>query len=269
MGDTWVDYDLLNRDLTVAMRDRARSRGLQVCSLNALRKSLCAPGYVETNQRALEHALDVAAWLDCPILGISLSQPTNPPGGKAVMGTTQSPAGSFAASAEDYETTVVRLRPLLAIARPRGIALSIELHHCSIADTSAGVLRLLDALGEPDVGANPDLINGYWAYAEPPETWRQAIEALAPRSNLWHVKNANRVYMPDLHRAVYLERTLGQGDIDYRWAVGVMRNAGFDGWIAIENCGTTDPFEVTAEGRRYLERVLRSRVTVRLAPRPA
>ncbi len=268
IGDTWVDFALLDRVLATAMRDCARVRGLSICALNALRKSLCSPTHGEYNYRALFHALEVAAWLDCPTLGLSLSQPPDAPGGRAVMGVTSSPGGSLEGAPEDYDLTVERLRALAVRARPHGVGLSIELHHCSIADTSAGVLRVLDAVGEREVGANPDLINGYWAYAEPPETWRQAIEALAPRSNLWHVKNAQRVHMPELNRAVFLERTLGEGDIDYRWAIGVMRGAGFDGWISIENCGSTDPFEVTAAGRQYMERALRCRTTERLMSGP-
>ena len=264
IGDTWVDFALLNRNLATAMRDRARERGLAICALNALRKSLCSPLHGEANGRTLAHAVNVAAWLDCPILGISLSQPTDTQGGQAVLGTTSSPGGSLDAKPEEYDLTATRLRALARQARPSGIALSVELHHCSIADCSAGVLRVLDAVNEADVGANPDLINAYWAYATPLETWRQAIEALAPRTNLWHVKNAQRVHMPELQRAVFLERTLGEGDIDYRWAIGVMRNAGFDGWISIENCGSTDPFETTATGRRYLESVLRCRTTAKL-----
>ncbi len=264
IGDTWVDFTLLDRDLATAMRERAQARGLPICALNALRKSLCSPAHGDASVRALAHAVDVAAWLGCPTLGISLSQPPATPGGRAVMGTTHSPGGSLEATSQDYDLTAARLRDLAARARPRGIALSVELHHCSLADTSAGVLRVLDAVNEGDVGANPDLINAYWAYAEPPETWREAIEALAPRSNLWHVKNAQRVYMPELQRAVFLERTLGEGDVDYRWAIGAMRRAGFDGWISIENCGSGDPFEVTQAGRRYLERVLQCWGTARL-----
>lgn len=264
IGDTWVDFALLDRDLAAAMRERAHARGLPICALNALRKSLCSPAHGEASFRALTHAVDIAAWLGCPILGISLSQPPETPGGRAVLGATHSPGGSLEAASEDFDLTAMRLRALAALARPRGITLSVELHHCSLADTGASLLRVLEAVNERDVGANPDLINAYWAYAEPPETWREAIEALAPRSNLWHVKNAQRVYMPELHRAVFLERTLGEGDVDYRWAIGAMRRAGFDGWISIENCGSGDPFEVTEAGRRYLQRVLQRGATARL-----
>lgn len=267
IGDSWMDLSALDQPGATAMRDRARAHGLEICGLNALRKALCSTAHGDANRRALEHALDVAAWLDCPILSISLSHPTPVPGAKATLGTAQSPGGSQGASEQDYDVTAAALRGLARLARERGVALSVELHHCSLADTSAGLLRILRDTNEPAIGANPDLINAYWAYAEPPESWRDALAALARRTNIWHVKNAQRVHIPELQRAVFLERTLGEGDVDYRWAVGLMRAHGFDGWISIENCGPGDPFDVTAAGLRYLQRVLQDETAVRLAPR--
>ncbi len=266
IGDSWMDLDGLDHDGAQHMRARARDRGLVICGLNLLRKALCSPVHGAASRRSIEHALDVAGWLDCPIVSISLSHPTDQPGASAVTGTTHSPGGSLAATHQDYDITATELRDLARAAAARGLSLSLELHHCSVADTSTGVLRLLHAVNEGNIGANPDLINGYWAYAEPPENWRAAITALAPCTNLWHVKNAQRVYVPESRRAVFLERTLGHGDVDYRWCIGIMRNAGFDGWISIENCGSTDPFSITAEGRRYLEQVQADPITIRLTP---
>ena len=108
------------------------------------------------------------------------------------------------------------------------------------------------------------LINGYWAYAEPPETWQDALENLAGCSKLWHVKNAQRVYVPESKRAIFLESNLADGDVDYRWAITRMRQAGFDGWISIENCGRGDPFEVTASGLQYIRRVDRDILLTKL-----
>lgn len=259
VGDSWVDFARLDRSNALAMRQRASERGLEICALNCLRKALCDPATSGLNSDALTHALDVSEWLGCPTVGISLSHPTQVHGGSATIGTTHSPGGSAAASDHDYEATCRALRSLAARAKEKGLSLSVELHHCSLADTSAGLLRILDGVAASNVGANPDLINGYWAYAEPPETWRDAFSALVPRTNLWHVKNAQRVYVPEARRAVFLERPLSQGDIDYRWALRKAESAGFGGWISIENCGGGDPFEITSEGRKYLHRLLATR----------
>ena len=258
IADSWVDFDLLDDDAVWRMAARIRERRLAATALNCLRKTLCHPRHGERSAAQLDRAVTIAALLDCPVVNISLSIPTDVPGAQAVLGTTYSPGSSRDATGEDYAVTAARLRPLARRAAGLGIALSIELHHCSLADTSSGLIRVLTEAGEPNIGANPDLVNEYWAYAEPAESWRDALRALAPRSNLWHVKNVQRVYVPEVKRSVCLERPLDSGDIDYRWAVAAMRAAGFDGWISIENAGLTDPFETTSRGREYLERVLRT-----------
>lgn len=252
IADSWIDFDRLDQAAAEAMRTRAEERGLSICALNLLRKVLCAPAHTEKHEAAIRHAIDLATWMGGAVVSISLSHPTAVHGVSAVTGTTHSPGGSREATDADYEATAKALRPLAARADGLGIALSVELHHCSIADTSAGLLRVLDLTDARNIGANPDLINGMWAYAEPPETWQEALVAVAPRVNLWHMKNAQRVYVPESRRAVFIERPLSQGDVDYRWGMARMRAAGFDGWISIENCGNTDPFETISVGRAYL-----------------
>lgn len=256
VGDSWADFALLDQDGAKAMLRRAAERGLVVCALNCLRKTLCDTDMSEAHMKAIRHALEVAIWLECPTVSISLSLPTAETGGKAPLGGDEVPGSSATATDHDYASTALRLRKLSQQARELGIALSIELHHCSIADTSAGLLRVLAETSETNIGANPDLVNAYRAYAEPPETWQQALEALAGKVNVWHVKNVQRVFIPESKRAVFIERGLADGDIDYRWATHKLRAAGFDGWIAIENSGMRDPFELTAGGLHYLRRVI-------------
>jgi len=256
LADSWIDFSLIDRDVAGTLREGMRSHGLEICGLNCLRKALCRPEYADANWDALNHALDVASWLECPVVSISFSHPTEVRGGRAERGTTRSPGGSVEATDRDYEVTADRLRTLARRAKPLGLTLSVELHHCSLADSSRGLLRILDETRESNVGATPDLINAYWAYAQPLEPWRDAVRALASHCALWHAKNAQRVYVPEVQRATFVERSLGEGDIDYRWALGTMLRSGFGGWISIENCGQADPFETTAQGRRYLERVL-------------
>lgn len=258
VADSWFDFDLLDDDAAREIRGTLQERSLATAALNCLRKTLCRPEYAGRHAAQLDRAITIASLLDCPIVSISLSVPSVVPGASAVLGTTDSPGGSREASERDYADTAARLRPLARRAGELGITLSIELHHCSIADTSTGVLRVIAETGEANMGANPDLVNEYWSYAQPPEPWREALEALAPVTNVWHVKNVQRVYIPEVNRAVFLERSLDQGDIDYRWAAGIMQRVGFAGWICIENAGPTDPFATTAHGRRYLERVVRS-----------
>ena len=128
-------------------------------------------------------------------------------------------------------------RDLAAEARGAGVALSIETHHASLADTGAATLRLGGMVDDDRVGVNPDLVNVHWAYATPEGDWRETLRRLAPHANLWHVKSVRRIEVELGRRAAYIGTSLGEGDIDHRWAVARMRQAGLDGWVSIERGG--------------------------------
>jgi sugar phosphate isomerase/epimerase len=137
------------------------------------------------------------------------------------------------------------------------VALSIETHHASLADTGAATLRLWRLTGDAAVGINPDLVNAYWAYATPEEDWRETLALLAPHANVWHVKNVQRVETDPGRRAVYLGTSLQAGDIDHRAAVRAMRDAGFDGWVSIERGGPGDALGQALGGLRYFRGLMR------------
>lgn len=235
-------------------RDIARQHGLSVATASCMGKTLCHPDLGERHRRALLHAIDVASMLGAPIVNVALAIPRTP-GVTPVIGAKHSPGGSLDASDADYEVTAAGLREVARAAAVHDIRIAVELHDRSLADTSRSVLRIVEAIGEENVGTNPDLTNGYRAYETPPETWIAALEALAPRAVVWHVNNLQRVHFPEIGRAAFVERTLGEGDIDYRLAVARMRAARFDGCVVIEYKGTGDAFETIARGREYFCRI--------------
>ena len=111
-------------------------------------------------------------------------------------------------------------------------------------------------INEPNVGANPDLGNLMWGYAEPEEPWYEAIKNLAGRVDFWHVKNVQLVQIPETQRSYWIHAGLGEGDIDYRWALGTLMAKGFDGWISIESAGPGDLLAFVGRGCDYLRELL-------------
>jgi sugar phosphate isomerase/epimerase len=97
------------------------------------------------------------------------------------------------------------------------------------------------------VGANPDLGNIFWQYEQPEETSEAAIVALAPRARYWHCKNLVRTHIPELRRAFYTRVPLGEGEIDYRFAIAAMVDAGYRGYLAVE--GAREGDQLTLDGR--------------------
>jgi sugar phosphate isomerase/epimerase len=111
-------------------------------------------------------------------------------------------------------------------------------------------------VGLESVGANPDLGNIYWQYEAPEETTEAAIVALAPRAVYWHCKNLRRLHIPELHRSFFQRVPLPDGDVDYRFAISAMLDAGYDGFLAIEGAQFGDQLSLDRRSLDYVKELL-------------
>jgi sugar phosphate isomerase/epimerase len=222
-----------------------------------LRCSLADVDHADENADRVRRAIEACAALDAGVVSISLALPRAIDDCNLYRGMDHSRGSSRLATPADFEGTAERLHLLCTNAREANVKLSIEVHHASIADNGAATLRLHSLVSEPDVvGVNPDLVNSYWAYATPEEDWRDQLTWLAPLANIWHIKNVRRVVIEPGRRAEYLGTSLGDGDIDYRSAFAVMRDAGFCGWVSIERGGSGDALHLMAESLAYLQNLM-------------
>jgi len=176
--------------------------------------------------------------------------------GSGRQGELVSQGASRVASAYDFELTAERLRNAGRMAADLNVTISIEVHQGSLADNSEATLHLLDLVGLENVGANPDLGNIYWQYEHPEETPEAAIVALAPRSLYWHCKNLQRVHVPDLHRSFFNRVPLPDGEIDYRFAISAMVEAGYQGYLAVEGAQKGDQLSQDRRGLEYVRQLL-------------
>jgi sugar phosphate isomerase/epimerase len=206
----------------------------------------------------LERAIRVAKDLGASVVNTTFVTPPTDPHGPGVerRGETVSQGGSRMASEVDFEQTAKHLRNAGKIAADLGIDISVEVHQGSIADNSTSTLHLLDLVGLDNVGANPDLGNIYWHYDVPEETSEAAILALAPRSKYWHCKNLRRVYIPQLNLSRFIRVRLDEGDIDYRFAIAAMLDAGYQGYLAVEGVDTGDQLTHDARSVAYVKQIL-------------
>ena len=76
------------------------------------------------------------------------------------------------------------------------------------------------------------------------------MKEVAPISIYWHSKNLMRVNHPENNRTVFLRVPLPDGDVDYRYAISAMADAGFSGYMAIEGTQIGDQWE---KDRRSIE----------------
>jgi len=219
--------------------------------------ALAHPLVGEGSRQRLESAIHYAAWVGASVVNTAMVSPATHPDGPGFgrQGEQVSQGASRTASEDDFLRTAGHLQTAGRLAADLGIKISIEVHQGSIADNSTATLHLLDLIeqgGVSNIGANPDLGNIYWQYERPEETAEAAIVALAPRSVYWHCKNLRRLHIPEHQRAYFQRVPLPEGDVDYRFAIAAMLDAGYPGYLAIEGAREGDQL---SQDRRSVEYV--------------
>ena len=209
------------------------------------------------NRMRWERGVQIASWMGVGIMnGVLGRTPRDPKGKGARVGETVSQGSSRLATADDFVRNASAIAAAADLAAPHGIKVALEVHQQSIVDNSWSALRLLKMVDRANFGINPDLGNVYWVYDEPEETNEDAIVALAPHSIYWHCKNLIRTYVPDLHRSFFTRVPLPDGDVDYRFAISAMVDAGFDGYLMIEGARDGDQLHQDARSFRYVKGVI-------------
>ena len=215
------------------------------------------PRVAAANKKRMEDAVHFAAKVGASVVNSTVTTPPREPGKKGTYrGESVSQGSSRYASEADYERTASAVTDVANIAEALGVEISIEVHQNSIVDNSWSALHLLGLIDAPNVGINPDLGNIYWTYDIPEESCEDAIVALAPHVNYWHCKSLYRVHIPDLETAIYVQAPLPDGEIDYRFAIAALLDAGYDGYLAIEGVRYGDGFHQDGRSVAYVKSVL-------------
>lgn len=218
-----------------------------------------SPRTAGASRERVERAIHQAALIGCNLVNMTVSTPAHDPLGPGATGTGEriSQGGSRYASEDDFAVTARHLQSLGTLAADLGVSIAIEMHQHSIADNSWSTLHLLDLVDLPNVGCNPDLGNLYWCYEEPEETIERCIVALAPRAKYWHCKQLVRVHVPEVQHAYYLKVPMPDGDMDYRFAIAAMLDAGYPGALAIEGVREGDQLYRDGRSVAYAREVIR------------
>lgn len=215
------------------------------------------PRVAAANKKRMEEAVRFAAKIGASVVNSTVTTPPRDPGGKGTYrGESVSQGSSRYASITDYEHTANAVTDVANIAADLGVEISIEVHQNSIADNSWSALHLLELIDASNVGINPDLGNIYWTYDIPEESCEEAIVALAPHVNYWHCKSLCRVHIPDLETAIYVQVPLPDGEIDYRFAIAALLDAGYEGYLAIEGVRDGDAFHQDGRSVAYVKSLL-------------
>lgn len=216
------------------------------------------PRSATTYRRTWETAIRAAAALGADLVNSAIGGGMRDPAGPgAIVGERTAQGSSRQASESDYLLTADRFREIADLAAEHGVEIAIELHQNSIADSTWGCVHLLDLIDRKNVGVNPDLGNLYWNYAIPEESNEACIAALARRAKYWHCKQLHRVYIPELQKSYFLKVPLPDGEIDYRFAMSAMVDAGYKGYMAIEGCREGDQLYRDGKSVQYVKEILK------------
>jgi sugar phosphate isomerase/epimerase len=251
--DAWAGVEHMDDAGLAAFRDQARAAGIGL-TLKLHYRDLATPSVAAAGEAGVAKNVEAAAKLGASL--VSFSMPTPEGARKAVaaeLGREWRPSSADALPGA-YEIAAAAVQRLGRRAADLGVTLSIEMHQGSIVDTSTSLIRLLDLIDLPNVGANPDIANLMQVDPPPDEDWRACIERIAPRMNYWHVKNLRRYQVGG--RPFLLRRRLDEGFVDYRWCVALLLERGWDGYAVIEGPGFGDHLTVVEESRAYLVRLI-------------
>jgi sugar phosphate isomerase/epimerase len=128
------------------------------------------------------------------------------------------------------------LRPCVRYAERKNIVLAIE-NHGGVPGTSGEVIRVIEAVNSPYLRALLDFGNFLQLDQDPLE----AIRGLAPYTVHAHFKDVKKVppgtpesFAPVRGDFALLGCLLGEGDVDVRGGIQILRAAGYDGYLTLE-----------------------------------
>jgi sugar phosphate isomerase/epimerase len=249
LTDSWLrPGDMPARDL-VALSQAASMAGVRLCSISAIRRPVIGSVEWADNLAYSHRTIDAAAALDIGVVSFGLHQALTEDQANSLWFWTVAGRRDPADPA-DRKAAVARFQELGRHAAQVGVVVSLEMYEDTFLGTASSAVGLIEEIGLPNVGLNPDIGNLIRAH-RPVEDWRAVHAAVLPYANYWHVKNYLRHEDPDRGVYVTLPTRLEAGLIDYRAAFRLALAAGFQGIVTTETYGG-DSLAMSAASRDYL-----------------
>ena len=259
LTDSWVRPADLDTDGRRRLLETARSYDLAFSDIAVTRKSVITPDedLARENMAYTKRTIDAAADLEVPMVCLGLHDPFTEPQKQATWFW-------LAEGAEDEETpenrekAAARFRELGEYAAERGVSVSLEMYEGTFLGTADSSVQLVTAVDLPNVGLCPDIGNIVRLHREV-EDWREMLTKMLPHTNYWQLKNYFRDHDPATGSYASAPAPLALGFIDYREAIGMALEAGFDGPMCVEHYGG-DGLTVTAMNRDYIRGILAAKL---------
>jgi len=251
LTDSWVRYgDLAPAELEL-LRSSIADAGLSAVSMSAIRRSVIDERHGDDHLAYAHRCIDAAAQLGVGVVSVGLHRALTAEQVERLWFWTTAGHRDPTDDADTWALAVTRFRELGDHAAELGMLLSLEMYEHTYLGTAASAVHLVEEIDRPHVGLNPDIGNLIRVH-EPVEDWRMLVEATLPWSNFWHVKNYARDENPQTGLYSAIPTYLESGLINYRAAIGIALDNGFQGVICTEHYGG-DGLSMSAANREYLQ----------------
>lgn len=213
------------------------------------------------NRARMNDAIQYAGWSGAEVVNGAMSAPARNPGHPpgSLPGSQSGWPVSQDSSREAMLNVYDELGRVFRAASTRAADVNtnvvVEIHQNSPVDNTWSALLLAEKVDHPNFGINPDIGNILWTYDVPEENFDEAIDRIAPVARYWHCKNLHRVYHPENNRSVFLRVPLQDGEIDYRYAISAMHNAGYSGYMTIEGSWAGDQWHHDGKSISYAKAI--------------
>jgi sugar phosphate isomerase/epimerase len=228
--------DAAGRAYLHRLKRHAFRNGLSICCVSTHQSFVKAdPAELAVEVEHTKKCIELAYELGCPSIRINTGR----------WGTTRSfdqlmadrgiePVLPGRTEDEGFKWCIEGIERCLATAEKCGVMLALE-NHWGLARTPEGLLRILNAIKSPWLGALMDTGN----FLEDPYT---KLEAIAPRT-------------------VYVQAKTYPGggewytlDLDYERIAAILARAGYTGWVSLEMEGKAEPMTAVPQSIAELRR---------------
>ena len=136
--------------------------------------------------------------------------------------------GSFIAQDYHWRRAAEGMKEICKLAEKKGIKLAFEIHMCYLHDTMESTMKLINLIGSDAIGVNLDYGNIRSLGLE--TSIEEAVALAAGR--LYYVHFKNSIWHDDGFR---IKTCLGDGDINHREYISILRKHKYNGPICIES----------------------------------
>jgi sugar phosphate isomerase/epimerase len=230
-----------------------REAGLSIPAISTARRSVIDAQHGDEYLTYSHRLIDTAARIGADVVSFGFFEALKPAQKEALWFWT-APGAVNPDDPETWKKAVTRIRELGKHAAESNIEVALEMYEDTYLGSADSAVRFVTDVDLPNVKINADLGNLVRMH-RPMEHWLPMVKKVAPFAGYWHVKNYFRTEDAMTGAVVTGPMPLEYGVINYRTAIRIMIEHGFNSAFLVEHYGG-DGLSVSATNREYLRRIL-------------